>query len=319
VKPLVRVLSSADLKPLYTPDLASPAATYRSLPSVAWSATGNLLVAGGSATGSGVIRLWADGGRGRGRDIGEVGNTVLELLPLRNGSFLFCSAVPEFGVVSGTGEIRILQGPGQLDFSTVDTSRLLLSEDAATVEHLSLHPQRRVRFALRQRRVDLDAELSPGLTSAVIDFPGLAITDWRNTFSPALNGRVLRMRQGDQANSLAIAPDGRSFVLGTQQTVSKFSADGQQIWSVAAEGSVFAINVARSGVVIVSAEGDGTFRWRRLSDGVELLAVFISRDGRRWVAWTPQGYYDASAGGDELIGWQVNNGADHAPDFFAVG
>jgi len=50
-----------------------------------------------------------------------------------------------------------------------------------------------------------------------------------------------------------------------------------------------------------------------------LLAVFISRDGRRWVAWTPQSYYDASAGGDDLIGWHVNNGPDHAPDFFAVG
>ena len=37
---------------------------------------------------------------------------------------------------------------------------------------------------------------------------------------------------------------------------------------------------------------------------------------KRWVAWTPQGYYDASSGADDLIGWQVNRGYDKAPDFF---
>ena len=32
----------------------------------------------------------------------------------------------------------------------------------------------------------------------------------------------------------------------------------------------------------------------------------------------PAGYYVASAGGEELIGWQVNRGDDQAPDFFPV-
>ena len=53
-----------------------------------------------------------------------------------------------------------------------------------------------------------------------------------------------------------------------------------------------------------------------VSDGAELLALFMHPDGKRWVAWTPQGYYDASAGADDLIGWQVNHGYDQAPDFF---
>jgi hypothetical protein len=36
----------------------------------------------------------------------------------------------------------------------------------------------------------------------------------------------------------------------------------------------------------------------------------------RWVAWTPTGYYMASPGGEDLIGWHVNRGWDQAPDFF---
>ena len=34
--------------------------------------------------------------------------------------------------------------------------------------------------------------------------------------------------------------------------------------------------------------------------------------------WTPQGYYDASVGADELIGWHVNHGYDRVPDFYPV-
>jgi hypothetical protein len=70
--------------------------------------------------------------------------------------------------------------------------------------------------------------------------------------------------------------------------------------------------------LVVVTYSDGTVRWLRLSDGRELLALFIHPDGKRWVVWTPAGYYDASIGGDELIGWQVNNGYDKAPDFFKV-
>jgi hypothetical protein len=34
------------------------------------------------------------------------------------------------------------------------------------------------------------------------------------------------------------------------------------------------------------------------------------------VLWTPSGYYDASPGGEDFIGWHVNNGKDQAADFF---
>jgi hypothetical protein len=78
------------------------------------------------------------------------------------------------------------------------------------------------------------------------------------------------------------------------------------------------VNIPAGGRIALAAHGDGTIRWHRLEDGVELLALFVHRDGRRWVAWTPQGYYDASAGADALIGWQVNRGRDQAADFFPV-
>ena len=76
------------------------------------------------------------------------------------------------------------------------------------------------------------------------------------------------------------------------------------------------MSIAANGRMAVAAFGDGTIRWYRLRDGMELLAFFPHRDQKRWVLWTPSGYYDASPGADELIGWHVNRGRDHAADFF---
>ncbi len=40
-----------------------------------------------------------------------------------------------------------------------------------------------------------------------------------------------------------------------------------------------------------------------------LLTCFVGNDGQ-WIIWNPQGYYDASPGADQLIGWHVNRGPD---------
>ena len=79
-----------------------------------------------------------------------------------------------------------------------------------------------------------------------------------------------------------------------------------------------AFRVAQSpdGRLVVAALRDGTVRWYRASDGVELLALFLHADGKRWVAFTPSGYYAAGPGGEDLVGWQVDNGPDRAADFF---
>jgi hypothetical protein len=55
-----------------------------------------------------------------------------------------------------------------------------------------------------------------------------------------------------------------------------------------------------------------------MEDGKELLAFFPHKDKKRWVIWTPKGYYDASPDGEDLIGWHVNKGKDKESDFYPV-
>ena len=116
---------------------------------------------------------------------------------------------------------------------------------------------------------------------------------------------------------MALVPGTDRFALGTHWSLRLFDAGGKAVWpDRSVPGAVWGVNVSADGRLIVAAYGDGTIRWHRVSDGAELLALFMHPDGKRWVAWTPQGYYDASAGADDLIGWQVNHGYDKAPDYF---
>ncbi len=46
------------------------------------------------------------------------------------------------------------------------------------------------------------------------------------------------------------------------------------------------------------------------------LATLFANSRRDWAFWTPQGYYEASADGDALFGWQVNRGLHALPDFY---
>jgi Caspase domain len=120
------------------------------------------------------------------------------------------------------------------------------------------------------------------------------------------------------SRSLAVRPDRTGFVLGTDWSLRSIAADGTQRWEQQVPGNAWGVNLAREGELVLAAYGDGTIRWHRWSDGKELLALFVHRDGKRWVAWTPKGYYMASAEADDLIGWHVNRGWEQPADFFPV-
>ena len=118
--------------------------------------------------------------------------------------------------------------------------------------------------------------------------------------------------------SLAIRPDAVGFVLGTEWSVRAYDGKGKELWNRPGPGVAWGVDFAADGEIVVVAYGDGSVRWLRWSDGEELLALFVEPQSRKWVAWTPTGYYMASAGGEDLIGWHVNRGWNQEADFFPV-
>lgn len=147
--------------------------------------------------------------------------------------------------------------------------------------------------------------ISP-LTPARTNAAGIDVKHWKNASGTTLNGQPLPLDAYETSRAFAIAPDGDSFVLGTSWSLRAFEASGALRWSRPIPDAAWGVNISADGKVLVAALGDGTLRWYRYADGEELLAVYIHTRSRDWVAWTPKGYYDASPGGDRLIGWQLN-------------
>jgi hypothetical protein len=104
-------------------------------------------------------------------------------------------------------------------------------------------------------------------------------------------------------------------MLGAEWHLYRYDATGRQVWSTRIPEVAWEVDLSDDGELAVATLGDGTIRWYRTADGFELLTLFPMNDGRRWILWTPHGYYDCAPGAENLIGWQVNSrdGADFYP------
>jgi hypothetical protein len=158
-------------------------------------------------------------------------------------------------------------------------------------------------FDVRRATLDDSPTQPPGLSAPIV-----------GEAPPGLN-RSVTIAHDEIVTSVAISPDRGSYVLGTIYALRKIAARGV-VWRVDAPEITQGVNISADDRLIVAAYGDGTIRWHRVDDGRELLALFVNRDTKAWVAWTPSGYYMASPGGEDLIGWHVNRGWNQAADFF---
>jgi hypothetical protein len=314
----VDVLSGQDLTSLYAPDTTG---VDGALNTVAWSVDGQGLYAAGryQVRGTYPVRRWAAGGQGPATDLPTAAQTnIFHLLPLAGGGVVFGAAGPSWGVLDAAGQQQRFQGP-----ATADMRGLLegfrLAPDSTTVQFgYEVGGKAPARFTVRDRILTLTPAPDRALAAPMTAAPGLDIRDWRTT-TPSLNGTALKLERYEISRSLAIAPDAQRFLLGTAFALRLFDRRGAEQWQVAVPSEAWSVNIAGSGQLAAAAFGDGTIRWYRQRDGQELLAFFPHNDRKRWVLWTPSGYYDAAPGAEDLIGWHVNRGREQEADFFPVG
>ncbi|MDM8523624.1 caspase family protein [Desulfococcaceae bacterium HSG8] len=311
----VNVLSGTDLSLLYSPD--TDGVDNGTIESVAWSSDGSFLYAGGMWNDSGTIpiRRWSRKGRGNYTDLPASPMTIMHILPLKDGGVVFGASDPAFGIFDRRGRRTLFRGPSIADHRENDKG-FLISEDGDTVRFgFEVWGKRPAIFSVSSRTLSL-SEKKTDLLAPVTEAGGLSVTGWEDTRSPELNGKPLDLEQYERSRSLAISPDRKRFLLGTEWYLRLFDRNGDLQWKVPVQGIAWGVNISGDGKVAVAALGDGTIRWYRMSDGNPLLTLFPHKDGKRWVLWTPSGYYAASANSDELIGWHINNGKDKTPDFF---
>jgi WD40 repeat protein len=293
-------------------------ATEGNVSDVAWSADGERLYAGGTFLRGGVspILVWDQAGKGRVRELRGSRQPVMQMLPC--GSYMAVSALdPAFGLLAPDGSRAAWKEGVQVDLRGALGGNFSVADRARSVRFdLEVHGKQFVVFDLAAEQLKDSPEQPADLH--VPDIKSLPVTDWLNNPAPKLGGSPIALIGSESSRSLAIAPDGKRFVLGTDWSLRSYDSAGKPQWSSPAPGAVWGLNIPRRGRVVLAAYGDGTIRWHRLKTGEELLALFVHKLDRRWVAWTPKGYYMASPGAESLIGWHVNKAWDRAAEFYPV-
>jgi WD40 repeat protein len=303
----IDLLDGHTLVALPGPDLTGTEAG--TLTEVAWSMEdGNLFAAGTYVVhDTEQVIAWSDAGAGAQRALPAGSNLVTSLVPLPGGDLLVAAADPWFARLRLDGSARWVHGPPEADFHVKD---LRVSSDGTKIDFaFDRFGKPRARFDVKSH-TPLMLDPSPDGQTTPARHDRLKIEDWE-AGRPTLAGRALPLAPYDTSHSLAVHPSGDRFVLGSEFSLSAFDASGTQLWTRPAPG-VWAVNIAGDGKLVVAAYQDGTIRWHRMTDGVELLAFMPLPDRTNWVAWTPEGFYAATPGAHGILRWHVNRGWDPA-------
>jgi hypothetical protein len=324
----VAVVSGRDLTPLYRADTgfsATGSTQTGNLGSVTWSQDGDRLYAAGNFIRGGdryPIVQWQQQGQGPPALFDSAPDSIMDLVPMAHGRLAFASGPSFWGVLGPDGRREQTALPDLIDFSyREDRNTLRLSPDGARIEfgyHVwdgSQSAPSLARFDLTTRTFETGVSpAAAGLTPTATS--GLAVTDWSMSTAPKLNGQPLTVLDNyERSRALSIAEDRSGFVLGSDWHVASLDASGQVRWRQPVPGTAWIVNQSGDGRFIVAALGDGTIRWYEAATGRERLALFVHSRDHRWVLFTPEGFYQASPGGDALLGYQLNQGPEHEGQF----
>jgi len=261
-----------------------------------------------------IVRRWDQEGKGSFIDFRAAGNTILDIKSFKDGSILVAGSLPDFGRYTAKGEeVFYKQGEtanftnrNRYDYFTVNADSSEISFKSSGLEAFT--------FSIPNKEL----KRSPKLFEKYREHIGsIRVTDWQETTSPKINGKEAGFL-GDLeiCNAVDIADDG-TLLFGSNFFITALYSDGKRKWRTAVPGTAWTVNIAADGKTAVAAHDGGEIRWYSMKDGAVLLSLYVHPDGKRWVIWTPEGYYDASPGADFLIGWHINKGYK-TPDFYTA-
>jgi len=277
---------------------------------------------------SDAARVWVGGRKARGRaypvwafdaatgdalaSTPVAADSVLELVPLPAGRVVFASFDGSWGVLGGQ------RGPGgepidphrKSALAGAQSASALLTGPDGTLVSWQLGSGERLQLDLRRRRL---AKVETGVGRGARLRQGGAfsaevqVADARGFFTGfyRLGGREVRLEPGETARAATFVPGSTDVFVGTSRALQRVDSSGQVLWRRAPGAEINALVFAgAAGERLIATLSDGTLRWWDAASGEQLLSVLALPTGQ-WLAWTPEGYFDASAGGDSLAGWLV--------------
>lgn len=129
--------------------------------------------------------------------------------------------------------------------------------------------------------------------------------DLRDLYPPVVRGeRITCVVAGPEGR------DGQEMALGSNVGISVWTPGQRPRWQVEHAAMVVGLSLSADHRWLIAAHEDGVVRWYDYRDGRLRLSLFVATDGRRWVAWLPNGDYACVAGSEELIRQYIPHGRD---------
>jgi len=140
--------------------------------------------------------------------------------------------------------------------------------------------------------------------------------DYRILFKrPGQADVALRLGQRERVLCSTLLAGQRAAVGSTRSLFFFNPQSGKQIGEFRGHaGPVSAVAPSPDDRYLLSASADQTLRIWDQRRWAPLLSLFFV--GSEWVGWTPEGYYACSAGGERLMGWQINHGWDRMASYY---
>ncbi len=246
----------------------------------------------------------------------KTSTTVLQITPTIENKLLFATAAPNWGILKTTGEIAF-QTPANVNNYSGQAKTIGISVNGEKVKlRLKNTSFEESIFSLTDFSIVKPTAKDADFTTP--NQPKAMVDQWNNTSAPTISGKPVKLDANEIAYSASLTPNNTSVILGSDRSLRSYGLNGQQKWQIPTPEATWAVNVSGDNRTVIAAFADGTIRWFRLADGAELLSVFIHPDGKRWIAWTPAGFYACAVGAEDLIGWHVNKSREQAADFFPV-
>jgi WD40 repeat protein len=316
----IEIRSATDLKLLYKPSIRINEEE-GSLCNVAFSAEGNNFYAGGTFNKTDdegntvcILRKWQNKGKGEWMDI-QFRNSIQDIKSLPNGQVVVAGAYPELAVIDASGKKTWERSAMLNDFTGPSEQHFRINETGTVVGCTPLYTGV-MSFDIQKRQLLTSASNFP---SPAYKTSGTVVSNWDQDMHPSINGKIAEFFEANETNlSADISSNGKEVILGTEWNLYKVNNSGKMIWKTPLPDFAWLVNISGNDKVVAAAIADGTLRWYSMEDGKELLSLYFSNDYKRWVLFTPSGYYDASPGAEDILGWHINNGKDQAPSFFPI-
>jgi WD40 repeat protein len=320
-RPAVHLLDLRKLR--FEPDLSGAPLTAGGFDVVAYAPDGKTLYAAGryvDKSGQIYIRCFTLGPRPAATDIKATRQLVTDLLPVDDG-LIVTTADPAILRLDLSGKPTASVMTGHADLRVAGVDALLISRDGTVID-LPDGNGNRVRFDASAHAI-IDPDNRP-VRRPFAAANGLAATQWLNSHTPQLNGNTVPLEPGETVRAVAVLPGGTGAAFGSDFYV-RLEGRAGELWRVPTEAPAWAVNASGDGRLVVAALGDGTVHWYDAVSGRELLALLLDPVTRRFVMWTPDGFFDhdhradGKPDGRGLIGYRFNKPSGRDSDFVEIG